>query len=892
MFLRKFRKVLSEIFLFAAKLIYPSYDKKEAPRPPQLKPFHVPTGVAYPASYDLKKAEMLANRVHQAANTYLESKVFQSILRNAYDQAKDLFTLNSLAPQVLKGNTEARDRFEQILEGNIKQYNLPRGRSTNYRGYQRSNTIPRPDRGPCDRFYFIGQDAVYNVTRTISHIAGKEDQYHAYINVVEHIWNRGRCLDDLMGAAFADDKVGRPSRQGALRERLEETAVDNKLYDRHRELDERYKRMPRPRDEEIYPDDGRPGLGNGTIDLGEEGYEKWPPRGPGWEGPLGGCGDKPRPDSTRNPCDLWRDSCQDMVINGSRGLRQIPEGRSETDNIDSIEPPTACAGGQIRILGHGFGNNQGERDVVIGSTPMEVVSWSDLEIVVVVPDGAGPGCIGIRDRQREDERRNIYVENQQILEELNAGLMCLRMESIMSFPYHPTAAPCHQSLNRFEGTVPVIRYFSVNNSSRLEVEPGENLRLTWEVENGAQIRIRRVSGNGPAVNLNNPAGNSHNAGVYNRLQPDTTVYELEASNNCGSVTRQVTVTLDQTAGLAILGVEVTQAIQRFDWNNPAQNNSVPLIARKLTMVRVYVESGVSNGFDWGAGPNVLPDITGTLSIGFDLVPINPGQSIDAQPRAGVNRENLNHSLNFILPVDRSEGILQIDAWVNQSGHASDFYSGRSASTGASTEVSFEVKNRIKLVLMLFRDRNLNLARPTRADYLACLQGARTRFPLPENGYRLYTPEGGPNKVTDADLTTKSGWEDLLDDVDDIAWDHEDHNEIWTALVPNEPTYAWNGYGYEGEEPWYWFDDYPRIACQAQLPATFAHEMEHTEGVDHANCGSPDDVDPNIPTQTEDTGMDVAARSVIPSGTSELMTYCGGESRWISIYMWNILRGRL
>ena len=184
MFLKEFRKLLSEIFLSIAKLIYPGFDKKEPTCQPKLKPFNVPTDVVYPTSYDLKKAKMLVDRVHQASNTYLEAKIFQSILQNAYDEAKDVFTLNYLVPEVLKGNPEARDRFEQIFEKNIKRHNIPRGRPASYQGYKRPDTIPQSEQKLCYSSYFIDQDAVYNVIRTVSHIASKEDQYHDYINVV------------------------------------------------------------------------------------------------------------------------------------------------------------------------------------------------------------------------------------------------------------------------------------------------------------------------------------------------------------------------------------------------------------------------------------------------------------------------------------------------------------------------------------------------------------------------------------------------------------------------------------------------------------------------------------------------------------------------------------
>ena len=84
-----------------------------------------------------------------------------------------------------------------------------------------------------------------------------------------------------------------------------------------------------------------------------------------------------------------------------------------------------------------------------------------------------------------------------------------------------------------------------------------------------------------------------------------------------------------------------------------------------------------------------------------------------------------------------------------------------------------------------------------------------------------------------------------------------------------------------------------MAARAGLPATFAHEMGHILGVDHAPCpppgspGAPDFIDTRLPAFIEDIGLDVSSLQIIPAGRAEVMSYCDGEQSWPSIAFWNL-----
>ena len=90
-------------------------------------------------------------------------------------------------------------------------------------------------------------------------------------------------------------------------------------------------------------------------------------------------------------------------------------------------------------------------------------------------------------------------------------------------------------------------------------------------------------------------------------------------------------------------------------------------------------------------------------------------------------------------------------------------------------------------------------------------------------------------------------------------------------------------------------DYPAMVAQAGLAATFAHELAHVFGFGHTPCGSPKDIDPDLPGYIEETGVDVHSGTTFPAGmgsTGELMSYCSGQSRWVSIALWTKLMNLL
>ena len=86
-----------------------------------------------------------------------------------------------------------------------------------------------------------------------------------------------------------------------------------------------------------------------------------------------------------------------------------------------------------------------------------------------------------------------------------------------------------------------------------------------------------------------PSSGSLDLGPFAGSSLMTASYRLTATNGCGVETRTVTVRLIRIPKLTIDTIEVVQVIQRPD-------NSVRLAAQKRTVARVFVDSGITDGF--------------------------------------------------------------------------------------------------------------------------------------------------------------------------------------------------------------------------------------------------------------------------------------------------------
>jgi hypothetical protein len=343
--------------------------------------------------------------------------------------------------------------------------------------------------------------------------------------------------------------------------------------------------------------------------------------------------------------------------------------------------------------------------------------------------------------------------------------------------------------------------------------------------------------------------------------------------------------------LAIVGVEVTQAIQHFQ-SSLGSDNSVPLVANKLTLVRVYLDSGLDPSVNGGQAPNVTGTLTANGLSSFTISPISP---ITAQPISLVDRAKIIDSLNFFIPPESANGSLNLVVEASVPGV--------STSNPASLSISFTES--IRLDILIFLIRNGAVGPVTEADYITAVNQLPIIYPIatdPAQSIKYWVHPQGEVYVNTHDLTTDDGMNDLLGDLEDLQ---EDDPSVVKAygMVSNAVFMFRAGRA--------WEDDNVAIGHPGVLSPIF-HELGHLYGISHAPCGNPDGVDDDfVPPDGSigDVGVDVVRANLgdvgaaFPSSWFDFMSYCGqgggpfsgGSTQWISAYHWiellnNLLSG--
>jgi hypothetical protein len=350
--------------------------------------------------------------------------------------------------------------------------------------------------------------------------------------------------------------------------------------------------------------------------------------------------------------------------------------------------------------------------------------------------------------------------------------------------------------------------------------------------------------------------------------------------------------------LTVTMIQAVQAIQTPD-------DRAALVAGKRTGVRVFMTSGLPGGPGFPPGAGVVPSTTGSLVVTdvlsnatATLLPLNPGAVADAPPAASVNLDRDDQSLRFELPPGFLQGTVRLDARIFPLGQPPP------PVPLATKTVTFLPQPSQEILPVLLSDPVLLLNAPSRASFASSLAGARRRMPLAEQGF-VVKPPIETALSPGIDLRGELGWGWLIFNL--VTWTFlfptQDVGGLRTAMVPNDSRYA----PVCGVGAWRLGLTVPASAVRAGLPASLAHEMGHAFGVRHAPCpargmpGEPADIDDQLPGRLRYPGLDVAAGTVVPSRTGEIMSYCppgkcevGGprQSRWPSEDYWEAVRTRV
>lgn len=347
--------------------------------------------------------------------------------------------------------------------------------------------------------------------------------------------------------------------------------------------------------------------------------------------------------------------------------------------------------------------------------------------------------------------------------------------------------------------------------------------------------------------------------------------------------------------LIVTGMEFNQAVQFFraasylDAQHALPDNSIRMVARKDTGVRVYVD------YDASAGLPAIRRLTGNLRVEvggatLDLPPINPGQGIVPRHDSLISMSDPNNTLNFMIPGAWCAGsaTLTCQVWDRD---APDPKSAAFERTAVFTDVR---PLNIYVVGVEYTAVDPSLDAPTQADFTSqSLPRLVKTYPVGD------VVQSGFNTIAFGETVTglinggcTDGFSDLLDRLGDLRGGSSD---IYVGVLPagivNTPGNQIGGCGRGG-----------LAAVFLDLPDDLPHEVGHAEGRQHAPCTmnrcnpAPANADGNYPqygTFPSDSigvfGFDPSENKVFdPASTFDFMAY--SFPQWVSAYTYSGLAG--
>jgi hypothetical protein len=340
--------------------------------------------------------------------------------------------------------------------------------------------------------------------------------------------------------------------------------------------------------------------------------------------------------------------------------------------------------------------------------------------------------------------------------------------------------------------------------------------------------------------------------------------------------------------LSIANMEIVQSVQRAD-------GTIPVVAGKRTLVRAFVDSGL-RGTDLGDGIDLQRHVTGRLRITgpgaappLDLLPNFDSNEVVARPPAQMRRDDLTHSLNFLLPLERTSGVLACDLSVFVEGHADDAEPGWRATATRSVSFLPGRRRNIQPVLVAHSGHS---ERPTLLQFLAMLAGATRRFPVPENFFVVLPPRtfdlageidlsrssNDWSRAIAALIALEDGSPTIIAGI--VFQPAPSETEVHGIHRTNSRTVLAAAHG--GPE---WAEPF----SQAKAEHAMAHELGHLFGLFHAHGCVDDRIDPRLPTdgRTDEVGVDPANRQTARRGVAEIMGYCD-PPHWVSTACYQII----
>jgi len=416
-------------------------------------------------------------------------------------------------------------------------------------------------------------------------------------------------------------------------------------------------------------------------------------------------------------------------------------------------------------------------------------------------------------------------------------------------------------------------------------------RAYYAVGTAIAANVPSTSGGGPvasyAVSPSLPPGLNLNTatGVISGTPTSATAmatYTVTASNAGGSATAALSIVVfppGSTLDLAVAKIEFTQSTQTPD-------NSVPIIAGKNGLARVYVLANQTNT----AAPAVQVTLTnnGTAVSGYPKTVAAPGSSTPLAMAEGT----LASSWNLAIPgTDLASPVgtgYAIEAVIDPGGLVAEGDHANNAAT-----VALDVRTvpifRTTLFPVVLSSGTANVTEATKASWVARLA---KMWPIADLDIAVGAPFTA--SVSTLSSTDRTTWEKLLSD---LAAKHSADGasgRYYYGAVTTPYASGTAGLGYVPASTSAFFqrtalgwDKAAGYADGGLYPDVFAHEVAHNFGINHAPCGSidPATLDAAYPYPNGVIGVwgyDTVKNALqSPTSTVDVMSYC--DPVWVSDY---------